>query len=178
MQFAADTIDEQIDTTTRVFLGQSVACARCHDHKFDPIPQTDYYAMAGIFAVPKRTLEPLPPPMPKSKRSNPAKQQPDRLPIEDPNPYDRRYTKPELKKLTDEINERLGELAELGSRRQEDREKSQTAQKRVQTRRERVRLQRRSLDCLGKLGVVDEQGQPRSYCMGTRITNGQPILVS
>jgi cytochrome c553 len=48
-QFQADLIDEQIDTTTRVVLGLSVACARCHDHKFDPIPQSDYYALAGIF---------------------------------------------------------------------------------------------------------------------------------
>ena len=48
-QFSADLVDEQIDVTTRVFLGTSVSCARCHDHKFDPIPQTDYYAMVGIF---------------------------------------------------------------------------------------------------------------------------------
>jgi hypothetical protein len=48
-QFQADLVDEQIDTTTRVVLGVSVACARCHDHKFDPIPQSDYYALAGIF---------------------------------------------------------------------------------------------------------------------------------
>ena len=48
-QFQADLVDEQIDATTRVVLGLSVACARCHDHKFDPIPQSDYYALAGIF---------------------------------------------------------------------------------------------------------------------------------
>ena len=48
-QFEMDLIDEQIDVTTRVVLGLSVACARCHDHKFDAIPQADYYAMAGIF---------------------------------------------------------------------------------------------------------------------------------
>jgi hypothetical protein len=48
-QFELDVIDEQIDVTTRVMLGVSVACARCHDHKFDPIPQTDYYALSGIF---------------------------------------------------------------------------------------------------------------------------------
>jgi len=48
-QFHMDMIDEQIDTTTRAFLGLTVACARCHDHKFDAIPTTDYYAMAGIF---------------------------------------------------------------------------------------------------------------------------------
>ncbi|WP_425616909.1 PSD1 and planctomycete cytochrome C domain-containing protein [Anatilimnocola sp. NA78] len=48
-QFAMDIADEQIDVTTRAFMGISVACARCHDHKFDPIQQQDYYALAGIF---------------------------------------------------------------------------------------------------------------------------------
>lgn len=48
-KYFADLVDEQIDATTRAFLGTSVACARCHDHKFDPIPQADYYALAGIF---------------------------------------------------------------------------------------------------------------------------------
>lgn len=44
-----DVVDEQIDTIGRVFLGMTIGCARCHDHKFDPIPATDYYALAGIF---------------------------------------------------------------------------------------------------------------------------------
>ncbi len=48
-QFRMDMVDEQIDVTTRAITGVTVACARCHDHKFDPIPQRDYYAMAGIF---------------------------------------------------------------------------------------------------------------------------------
>ncbi len=48
-QFEHDLADEQIDTTTQAMLGLTVACARCHDHKFDPIPQSDYYAMEGIF---------------------------------------------------------------------------------------------------------------------------------
>ena len=45
----ADIVDEQIDTVGRVFLGLSLGCARCHDHKFDPVPERDYYALAGIF---------------------------------------------------------------------------------------------------------------------------------
>ena len=49
LQFELDLVDEQIDVTTQAFLGITVACARCHDHKFDPIPQRDYYALAGIF---------------------------------------------------------------------------------------------------------------------------------
>jgi len=44
-----DTADEQVDTIGRAFLGLTLGCARCHEHKFDPITQEDYYAMAGIF---------------------------------------------------------------------------------------------------------------------------------
>jgi hypothetical protein len=44
-----DVVDEQIDVTCRSFMGLTVGCARCHDHKFDPIPTKDYYALAGIF---------------------------------------------------------------------------------------------------------------------------------
>ncbi len=44
----ADTVDNQIDVTAKAFLGLTVACARCHDHKFDPIPTRDYYGLAGI----------------------------------------------------------------------------------------------------------------------------------
>ena len=44
-----DVVDEQIDTLGKAVLGMTIGCARCHDHKFDPIPQRDYYALAGIF---------------------------------------------------------------------------------------------------------------------------------
>ena len=44
----ADIVDEQLDTIGKTFLGQTIGCARCHDHKFDPIPARDYYSMAGI----------------------------------------------------------------------------------------------------------------------------------
>jgi hypothetical protein len=49
VRFIMDNIDEQIDTVTRSVLALTASCARCHDHKFDPIPQMDYYALAGIF---------------------------------------------------------------------------------------------------------------------------------
>ena len=49
-QLVFDRIDDQIDATTRAFLGLTVACARCHDHKTDPIGTRDYYALAGVFA--------------------------------------------------------------------------------------------------------------------------------
>jgi cytochrome c553 len=44
----ADMVDNQLDVFGKTFLGLTVACARCHDHKFDPIPTADYYALAGV----------------------------------------------------------------------------------------------------------------------------------
>ena len=51
-----DIVDEQIDTVGRAFLGLTLGCARCHDHKFDPIDTADYYGLAGIFKS-TRTME-------------------------------------------------------------------------------------------------------------------------
>lgn len=48
-RFIMDNVAEQVDTVTRSVLGLTVSCARCHDHKTDPIPTADYYALAGIF---------------------------------------------------------------------------------------------------------------------------------
>ncbi len=48
-QFSMDMVDEQIDAVSQSMLGLTLACARCHDHKFDPVTQRDYYALAGIF---------------------------------------------------------------------------------------------------------------------------------
>jgi len=45
-----DIIDDRIDTSSRALFGLTVSCARCHDHKYDPIPQADYYSLYGVFA--------------------------------------------------------------------------------------------------------------------------------
>lgn len=58
----ADEYDDRIDTLVRGMLGLTVSCARCHDHKFDPISMQDYYALAGIFASTEYSEEPLAPP--------------------------------------------------------------------------------------------------------------------
>jgi len=47
---AVERLTDAVDTTSSVFLGLTVGCARCHDHKFDPIPQKDYYRMQAVFA--------------------------------------------------------------------------------------------------------------------------------
>ena len=53
-----DVIDDRIDTVTRGFLGLTVSCARCHDHKYDAIPTADYYSLYGVFANSEAPLEP------------------------------------------------------------------------------------------------------------------------
>ena len=53
-----DIIDDRIDVVTRGTLGLTVACARCHDHKFDPIPTRDYYALYGVFQSSAEALVP------------------------------------------------------------------------------------------------------------------------
>jgi hypothetical protein len=57
----AEQWDDRIDTLTRTFLGLTVSCARCHDHKFDPIPTIDYYSLAGVIAGTKEVILPVSP---------------------------------------------------------------------------------------------------------------------
>jgi len=49
-----DIVDEQLNTTSTVFMGLTVGCARCHDHKFESHSTRDYYSMASIFAARNR----------------------------------------------------------------------------------------------------------------------------
>src|SRR5690606_37475338 len=55
-----DIIDDRIDVVTRGLQGLTVSCARCHDHKYDPIPTADYYALYGVFAS---SVEPVEKPL-------------------------------------------------------------------------------------------------------------------
>ena len=57
--FATDDWDERVDAVGRGLMGLTVACARCHDHKFDPIKQTDYQGLAGVFASTMRAERPM-----------------------------------------------------------------------------------------------------------------------
>jgi hypothetical protein len=54
-----DIIDDRIDVVTRGMLGMTVACARCHDHKYDPIPTADYYSLYGVFSASQEMTLPL-----------------------------------------------------------------------------------------------------------------------
>ncbi|MCA9214457.1 MAG: PSD1 domain-containing protein [Planctomycetales bacterium] len=165
VQSAADLADEQIDTTTRVILGMSVACARCHDHKFDPIPQTDYYAMAGIF----RNMESFYG-SPASKFGNVGGLQNRNssnliwLPVRDAMPIEKPIGKSGVDKLEEQLQETMTQLAEL--RRQ--RRNPQASQNRQGTVASQARLRTRAEYLSAKLGSYDDDGNPISLCMGVQ----------
>ena len=54
-----ERLEDMVDVVSTAFLGMTVRCARCHDHKFDPIPTKDYYALAGIFHSTKLSDQPI-----------------------------------------------------------------------------------------------------------------------
>ncbi|MEK0424390.1 MAG: hypothetical protein RJB11_481, partial [Planctomycetota bacterium] len=152
-QFQADLIDEQIDTTTRVVLGLSVGCARCHDHKFDPIPQSDYYALAGIFQSTETFYG--------GARSNRNRQPSDwiRLPIADPESSKSIMSPQDVADLKKELQERQQELAE--------------ARRAQRTGANNAGLNANLLDQIvsqirDRIGSVDDQGRPVSVCMGVQ----------
>ncbi|MAR09001.1 MAG: hypothetical protein CL681_03385 [Blastopirellula sp.] len=159
VQFAADVIDEQIDATTRIFLGTSVACARCHDHKFDAIPQTDYYALAGIFRS-MTTYFGNPPSEYGQFRGVQARRSSSliRLPTDDPNPYDKRYSSKELAALKEQITDKLEEASSLRRSGADARD----------LQRQRIRLSNDLAGLSNKLSIVDQNGQPLSYTMGVQ----------
>ena len=163
-QFAADVADEQIDATTRVFLGTSVACARCHDHKFDPIRQTDYYAMAGIFQSTKTFFG-----NPPSEFGNPSSAQQRRnsslilLPTSESDPVARSYTSDELEQMREQIQDIRGQLVALRRG-----ELPQGTRPGATPQQIRIRLNNQLAQLSAKLSVVDDDGQPRSYCMGVQ----------
>lgn len=164
-QFNTDLVDEQINATTKVFLGHSVACARCHDHKFDAITQKDYYGLAGIFAS-TGTLWGNPPS--DMGRTNSAQQNHVSslilLPVSDPNPYDKRYSAEEIQAMHDQI----------AGKQQESRELRTSGGNAQNAQRKRLAIQREIAGLKDRLAVVDKNGNPRSYCMGTQDL-GKPV---
>ena len=161
VQFAANVVDEQIDATTRVFMGMSVACARCHDHKFDAIPQADYYAMVGIFQNMKTFYG-----NPQSSYGSFSGAQAKRnstlliLPIDDPNPFDESYTSQELEQLHEDIKTKRREAS--ANRRNQAGGGAGNAQ------RQRAVMQNALAKLSGRIASVDDKGKPYSFSMGVQ----------
>ena len=165
-QFNHDLIDEQIDVATRVILGVSVACARCHDHKFDPIPQADYYAMAGIFnstTTHYGTIDTL-------QNRHPSNLLV--LPTDDLNPFDKRISKSQLAELKSQLSEKQRELREAQAARRAQRQgdKSNNSQASFANV---ARLSAVVGGLRAKIQQYDDQGNPYTYFMGVQ-TKSRP----
>jgi hypothetical protein len=149
-QFELDVADEQIEATTTAFLGLTVQCARCHDHKFDPIPQADYYALAGIF----RSTQVFAGTIPVVQNNNPGT----------------------LIDLPDDCGLPAGisplsneERAKLDKQISEHRDKLQLLQKNGQLATlEAVQLRLRMVTYQAKLKSFDSDGTPKILTMGVR----------
>jgi len=160
-QFQADLIDEQIDVTTRVFMGVSVACARCHDHKFDPIPQTDYYALAGIFQSTETFYGGA-----RSRRNR----QPSNLiilPVDDPNPFDSPMTRQELAELRKKRDELEQEANDARRAARQPQPNETNPARRVANQ---FLLDQQAAQLTNRINGVDENGKPLTVCMGVQTT--------
>jgi len=166
-QFALDLADEQVDTTTQAILGMTVSCARCHDHKFDPIPTADYYALAGVFMSTKTyfgTVNAI-----QNRRGTKLLE----LPIPDENPVGS-LSSFEMKTLQDRIadveeEQRELQLEALQARREN---RTSTAQQRLQRIRSQLATMR------ARLNGVDENGEAKTKAMGVQEGNiMQPVVL-
>ena len=158
-QFKADLVDEQIDTTTRVILGVSVACARCHDHKFDPISQNDYYALAGIFQSTETCFGGT-----RSLRNR----QPSNLiamPVPDLKKDDRPIPKKELAELKTQLKQLEEQYAE--ARRAQRQPNSENRNSFISV----AILDQAIASVTNRIKSFDEDGKPISMCMGVQDTD-------
>ncbi|MBI1247227.1 DUF1553 domain-containing protein [bacterium] len=159
IQFRANLIDEQIDATTRVFLGTSVACARCHDHKFDPIPQADYYAMAGVFQS-METFFGNPQSEYGAFQGLQERQTSTLLvmPIDDPSPGGKSLSDSELQRIKDDLEDKKSQLVDL----------RRSSSNPMQLLRQRAILFGSMSVLSNQIASVDQQGKPYSFCMGVQ----------
>jgi len=167
-QFVADLVDEQLDTVTRAVLAQSVACARCHDHKFDPFHMQDYYALAGIFRSTKTLFGTW------IDSENNVGGDLITLPALEgqliPNPA---IPKPK-------VDEMKAQIAELNAREAEGREAAERAMAsgkandKILTLAEALGILWRRGGLEGRLATVDDEGNALPLCMGV-MDRDEPI---
>ena len=149
-QFRADLVDEQIDTMSKAFLGVTVACARCHDHKFDPIPTTDYYALAGIFHNTDTLYGTA------SGIQNRQATALLLLPIEDETPAGRVFSEQELARMDEMLGNLRSRMFEVRRNRE-----NVSQQLLIRTRAQISQIQ-------GRRAELKDNGEPQTFAMGVQ----------
>ncbi|MEM1441804.1 MAG: PSD1 and planctomycete cytochrome C domain-containing protein [Verrucomicrobiota bacterium] len=180
--FAMNLVDEQIDTTTRAFLGTTVSCARCHDHKFDPIPTSDYYAMAGIFKSTEtlwgtiagnqnhRTSELLPLPVPDKGLSE-----------DQSGAYERKLQEiADLKARNRDLRTRAGGGKGKGKDREEGEGSRTDAEMMAEAgidRRDLVQIRQRIMRAESELEFLNPDGSEKTFAMGAREGTAEDVEI-
>ena len=167
-QFALDLADEQIDTITQSILGLTVSCARCHDHKSDPIPTTDYYSLAGIFLNTKThfgTVNAV-----QNRRGTSLLE----LPIADKESIDSLSTN-EIEFIKNRLTDSEQRFNDLSRQAREDRLAGRSSNAQQQAQRLRTQISQMQ----GRLNSVDENGISITRAMGVQDKENfvQPVVL-
>jgi len=169
--YVYERLEDLVHTTASAFLGLTVKCARCHDHKFDPIPQTDYYALAGIFSSTETLYGGF-----RSQRNR----QPSgliALPINDQQETAQAIASKELQQLKQQVDELEQQLVEarrqqrLGVSPSPNQNPSKASGNRADPRRAFLNaavIEQQIVAIKAKISSVDETGKPISLCMGVQ----------
>ncbi|MFM1558370.1 MAG: PSD1 and planctomycete cytochrome C domain-containing protein [Roseibacillus sp.] len=158
-QFAIDLADEQIDATTQAILGLTVSCARCHDHKFDPIPTADYYALSGIFQSTRTyfgTVNVI-----VNRRGTKLLE----LPIADETPLKTVSTR-EMESMRNRLADSQDRMAELQA--QSRRSRTQGAQGAPSNQQQILRLRTTLAQLRARLNGINSDGSSKSLTMGVQ----------
>jgi hypothetical protein len=159
-KFLLENADEQIDALSRGLLGLTIACARCHDHKFDPIRQSDYYALAGIFTSTETLFGGVR--GPQIRQATELVSLPSSLDFPDPAPISSAgYTR-----LQDSLAQLRAQVREMGPRNEKNQQ---------QLRRMSVRIAQAE----ARLASYNEDGTSKNRAMGARDwqPSDLPILI-
>ena len=160
-QFRMDQVDEQIDTMSKAILGVTIACARCHDHKFDPISQREYYAMAGIFLSTDTFYGTV------ATQGNRRSSQLLQLPIEETEYASRVMSKTELERVRSYADTRKEERTEMFQQARTARQNGEDVD-RVRIRQQMQRLNTQINVAENNLNTRDKEGNPLPLAMGVR----------
>jgi Protein of unknown function (DUF1553)/Protein of unknown function (DUF1549)/Planctomycete cytochrome C len=164
-QFAVDMADEQIDAVFQATMGLTVGCARCHDHKFDPIPQRDYTAIAGIFLSTQTHFGSSG--GRQGRNNTPLLTLPEDIGLTTPRSN---LTQQQMRAMRAEVEQAEKELERLAVERREQRRKGQEPK---QDAGNFLRLTARVSAIETELANYDEQGKPRAMAMGVADKTGE-----
>ncbi len=169
-QFDLDLADEQVDATSEAFMALTVSCARCHDHKFDPILQRDYYAMAGIFLSTKTAYGTV------AGLKNSHGSELIALPADADLPNvpkflsseQRQQLEKELEDVTSQLNALLPSRANRAARRAARQNKSEEGGNGVAQFAQLRQLVGRKAQLENELNSFDQSGHLKAFCMGVQ----------